>query len=362
MKNFKYIDAIRGIAILGVFLVHVANSSKFPVPVHNLIELGAKGVQLFFIASAFTLFLSMDKRNDKENYYVSNFFIRRFFRIAPMYYLAIVYYYYQNSLSGIPNTPGIVTANFLFIHGIDPHWINYLVPGGWSITVEMMFYCIVPSIFILVRNLNKALLFLTFTLCLRFVFLLLMKYVVLPERNELNHDFLYWCLPNQLPIFGLGIFLFFYIKNNYRFEGLTWQSIVFFLTVLIINTAIKDFMPNHFFIGIGFIILIAYLSATGSRIFVNKFTIFLGKISFSLYLVHFAVNFWGLRLFNYLSLSSHMKFGSFYLLSVSSIFAVSILVAVLFYNNVEVRFQLLGKALIQKREQNYLKLKSLEGK
>ena len=102
-----------------------------------------------------------------------------------------------------------------------------LFPADGLITVEMMFYGMVPFLFDRIRNIDKALLFLTFTLCVRYIFLLLMIYVVLPGRTEINHDFLYWCLPNQLPIFGLGIFLFFYIKKDYKIEGLTLKSIIF---------------------------------------------------------------------------------------------------------------------------------------
>ena len=350
MKKFRYIDAIRGIAILGVFMVHVMNSKHFPPSIQHLIELEAKGVQLFFIASAFTLFLSMSKRNDRELYPTGNFFIRRFFRIAPMYYLAIIYYYYQNVLAGINNPPGIVPANFLFIHGISPHWINYLVPGGWSITVEMMFYCIVPFIFGWISNINRALLFLTLTLCFRFPFLMLMRHFVLPEMTELNHDFFYWCLPNQLPIFALGILLFFYIRNDYTLRGLSARNISFFLLVLAINCTVKEFIPNHFFISVGFIAFFAWLSRTSNIIFVNRFTVFLGKISFSLYLVHFAVNFWILRLSDQLHMTARLPFVPLYVLTVGTVFALSALVALFFYHAIEVRFQQIGKSIIQRRE------------
>ena len=63
---------------------------------------GKYGVQLFFIASAFTLFLSRHRRSEVGN---KNFFIRRFFRIAPMYYLGIILYLFvfkevSNSYNG----------------------------------------------------------------------------------------------------------------------------------------------------------------------------------------------------------------------------------------------------------------------
>lgn len=48
---------------------------------------GQRGVALFFIVSAFTLFLSYDNRKE-ERHPTRNFFIRRFFRLAPMAFLS----------------------------------------------------------------------------------------------------------------------------------------------------------------------------------------------------------------------------------------------------------------------------------
>jgi peptidoglycan/LPS O-acetylase OafA/YrhL len=87
--KYDYIDTLRGLAILSVVMVH--SSQNFPPRSEVLIQIaaqGSRGVQLFFIASALTLFLSMDARSgDQEPRSLESFFIRRFFRIAPAFYL-----------------------------------------------------------------------------------------------------------------------------------------------------------------------------------------------------------------------------------------------------------------------------------
>jgi peptidoglycan/LPS O-acetylase OafA/YrhL len=354
MGKLKYVDAIRGIAIIAVFMTHVANSDRFPGFIQKFIQAEAKGVQLFFIASAFTLFLSMDKRENIEHYPTGNFFIRRFFRIAPMYYLAIIYYYFQNSFAGLPHSIGLTISNFIFLHGLSPKWINALVPGGWSISTEMLFYCIVPFIFDWVSNLNRAVLFLLFTLCFRFLFLVLMYYVVLPERTDEDLHFLYYCLPNQLPVFALGFILFHYVKSGYRFAGIKLQILVFLVLSLVVNSTIKDLIPYHFFISIGLAVFCVYLGKTNTPLFVNKFTIFLGKISFSLYLVHFGVRYWIDKLIDHSNLSAHLNFLSFYPLRVISIFLLSVLLAAFFQYAVEVPFQSVGKRIIRRREDRFI--------
>src|SRR5688500_15882045 len=98
LKKLDYIDALRGLAILAVVMVHASQYGSFDVhPIlARIISEGGRGVQLFFLVSAFTLFLSYKNRSPLESHPTRNFFIRRFFRIAPMYYLGIVYYLIQN--------------------------------------------------------------------------------------------------------------------------------------------------------------------------------------------------------------------------------------------------------------------------
>src|SRR6185295_1431327 len=97
-KKLDYIDALRGIAIGGVLLVHCgqAGTNNYPSILQCIILNGAIGVQLFYVASAFTIFLTFADRYENEVHHTTNFFIRRFFRIAPMYYMGMVYYLYQD--------------------------------------------------------------------------------------------------------------------------------------------------------------------------------------------------------------------------------------------------------------------------
>ena len=87
-KRIQWIDSCRGIAILFVIIVHVGQ--LFSNTSINYISSFAKnGVQMFFIISGYTIFYSLEKNRNKS---YKSFFIRRFFRIAPLYYLSAVYY------------------------------------------------------------------------------------------------------------------------------------------------------------------------------------------------------------------------------------------------------------------------------
>src|SRR5579864_4198724 len=89
ITRYGYIDAVRGYAILLVMAVHTSQVfSNLPAPIAMVLAQGARGVQLFFVASALTLCMSWTARDES----IGSFYARRFFRIAPMFWLAIVFF------------------------------------------------------------------------------------------------------------------------------------------------------------------------------------------------------------------------------------------------------------------------------
>jgi peptidoglycan/LPS O-acetylase OafA/YrhL len=101
MNKLLFIDALRGMAILGVLINHAARNIEvwgilgknvhLTPWVYQIMAQGSRGVQLFFVASAFTLCLSYERRKNEKNPLL-NFFIRRFFRIAPLFYCGFLFY------------------------------------------------------------------------------------------------------------------------------------------------------------------------------------------------------------------------------------------------------------------------------
>ena len=149
-QRLAFIDALRGFAILGVILVHcqfaVAPGSAW---LQTLMAAGARGVQLFYVASALSLRMSWQVRSAREHNPIRNFYIRRLFRVVPMFYVAIAGYLALYGLAPTYYAPnGIrwfyVPLTALFINGFHPETITSVVPGGWSIVVEMTFYLVFP--------------------------------------------------------------------------------------------------------------------------------------------------------------------------------------------------------------------------
>ena len=140
-----WIDALRGLAILMVLANHVALVVPgLSAPLLALARFGQMGVQLFFVASAFTLCLSWQHRRADEQQPVRRFLLRRLFRIAPLYWLGVALFamlhLVQTGAVGSggevpysPYTTTNITANLFFVHGFMPAAQNSIVPGGWSI-------------------------------------------------------------------------------------------------------------------------------------------------------------------------------------------------------------------------------------
>ena len=356
-KKFGYVDALRGVAILAVIMVHTGQygTNNLPAMLSKVSEQGGRGVQLFFLLSAFTLFLSMQNRIKSEIRPTKNFFIRRFFRIAPLYYLGIGYYLFQN---GISYSPLNVISNFTFTHGFNPYWINNLVPGGWSIAVEMTVYAVLPFFFMRIKSPDQAVWLFIISILARLFLIVFFHRHPLVSRADLWQEFLFFYFPSQLPVFSLGIILFFLVSEKEGIKQFSGTPLLILSGLILVQLATGiDFFPAHLLYGAGFLVLAFSLAKFPSRVLVNPFFTNIGKISYSMYLVHFAVLYW----LNRIHFIDYSTVGwQNYCLRFIIVVSLSSGISALLYNLVEVPFQKLGKKLIERSEMKASELRSLE--
>lgn len=288
VNKLLFVDCLRGFAILGVLLVHCGQVIQLPYFLASIANQGQTGVQLFFIASAFTIFLSYENRSLKgENNVVINFFIRRFFRIAPMFYVTMIVYLVINiALSKHSNEatfPNIFT-HLLFINGWFPDYINTIIPGGWSVAVEMMFYLLVPLSYKYISTYNRAIVFSAITILLS-----LLQNIVF--ANFYDKNFIYFWLPNQLSIFSFGFIFYYLFKRKVKTikfpVALSMLSMLGMITLSQFTSYVVNI--NHILYGLIFTVFAYSLSLQEKSIFVNNVIGYIGKISYSIYLVHFLI-------------------------------------------------------------------------
>ena len=335
----------------------MVHCSQFGSALHSTLgklitDKGAMGVQLFFIASAFTLFLSFSKRNSMEQFPVRNFFIRRFFRIAPIFYIAICYYLFQNWHSGrnvfTPGVPHVfdIVSNFLFVNGFSPYSIRSIVPGGWSIAVEITFYAVLPFLYSKIKNEKHAFNFFVIALILNFIFTTILQKFPLISETEIWNNFLYFNFINQLPVFALGI-LFFFIATKPTTQTFVFnaKTVLFFVLICLLQLAvgIPFFLPYHIFFSVFFTVFAIALHFKQPVILVNRIINYIGTVSFSMYIIHFAVLYW-LTYFNKIDFVSNQFIN--YGLKFIVVTGITITISSVTYYLIEVPFQSVGKKII----------------
>jgi peptidoglycan/LPS O-acetylase OafA/YrhL len=216
--KYKFVDALRGLAVLLVVVAHnylgfTNENGLYPSGFGAIVYQAVYGVQLFYIMSAFTLFLSLSSKN--QNY--RTFLIRRFFRIAPLFYLAVLFYTLQDLYRGNDIELARLVSVLTFTNGFVPEWINSVFHGSWSIAVEMLFYLTVPLFFSIIKDLNKAILFFITTILFAELTGELYEFFAADAIRAGASDYVqfrYFYLPAQLPVFALGIILFFLTRGG----------------------------------------------------------------------------------------------------------------------------------------------------
>jgi exopolysaccharide production protein ExoZ len=284
------LDTLRGVAILLVMIFHCAIFFQPHLGVMKIAQYGAHGVQLFFIISAYTMCYMWHARSGEVSP-VLKFYIRRFFRIAPLFWLvAISWYTFWLIHGGKDIELWKLISTLTFTHGLSPETNGSVVPGGWSIAVEMAFYVLFPFVyrFCSVGVWRSIFLFvfayLILDLCAQYFLVLWMPLDVL---NKDHSEFLYQSIWTQMPVFLLGIFAF-----QIRQLGASWRAPVICLLLFFVFTFLLKYLfsvnARPFFWLVCFALL-SYLLVAVKRGWVSRPVSFLGGMSYSLYLSHFAV-------------------------------------------------------------------------
>jgi peptidoglycan/LPS O-acetylase OafA/YrhL len=142
------LDAIRGVAILGVLFYHGLywgiDLSRFPRPVRLALSgmwAGRLGVDLFFVLSGFLITGLLIEARTRPDYY-RRFYIRRALRILPAYLLVMIV------LAITRYAPAsFILLSLLYLSNLTPLFgIPIAYPVLWSLAVEEHFYFIWPAV------------------------------------------------------------------------------------------------------------------------------------------------------------------------------------------------------------------------
>lgn len=299
-KRLPFMDSLRGLAALYVVCFHVAMlpSQQFILPdwLRPFIVNGATGVQLFFVISGFTMCLTQDARQHLPHS-AYNFYIRRFFRIAPLYYAWLVLM--------IALTWGISFASFnaqkvyialyaLFGYNFVPGHQHGLVGASWTLSVEVVFYLFFPFLFKVVNTFQRTVLFFVATCLLS----ALHSFVITEYTSWLSRGYvLNLSLFMQLPVFVVGMATYFIYKQH-QHSGIAGATQRLLLAAGVVGVIASPYIWHglgiattyegfrNYLTAIIYACLFLGLAFQNGTFLVNRVWAFLGLISYSLYLNH----------------------------------------------------------------------------
>ena len=354
------LDFLRGWAALLVFFHHAAILGGGPGFLSG--HIGQEAVNAFMLASGFLIYfqcsVSKSYHGLGNKIGLKNFYIRRFFRIAPVYYICLIIAlifagYLGASREGIaeilPHTMTNMSRYYItepiksffihasFIYGLIPSY-SYSTPlPDWSLGLEMQFYLVFPALFYFYKK--NFIVFFTMSLLGMFG----LYYI----SNRIGFTF---PMPSYLPMkfhnFAGGIALAYLLLNNKQ------RSFNHYL-IIIISVVFLAVGNRSLYIPILFLLSWWWICHEHSsknivtvgikEIFNHKSSKFLAEMSYSVYIFHLVIM---LPFFAYLLKDGKLSVLSWGISSLS-LLLLTMVVAHFFYKYIEIPGINYGKKLIK---------------
>jgi len=235
----EVVDAVRAIAVLATIIFHIfagflkvwdtsfthdflSGMGWWIAPLFQ----AEKGVDAFFLLSGLVLGLPLfQKLNSFNVIQAKTFYWRRFTRIYPLFLVALLFYHFLRK--GDFNSEFF--SNLFFINNFSKKW-DPIIPVGWSLTIEVQLYLLVPFYFFLIKRVNRPQWIMGITILLSF-FITAWTLISYPELiNRPISDLLlasdrdhfgavygkniYETFANRFAPFVIGLWLA-YLKVNY---------------------------------------------------------------------------------------------------------------------------------------------------
>ena len=313
-KYLPSIDSLRALAVLAVIIYHVDV---------NYLPGGFLGVDLFFVLSGYlisSLIIKEYKKTGSVNLY--NFYIRRARRLLPaVYFMITVGLVVMVLFNEVLLRKSHLDAIFGYIYSSNWwyifHKLDYFDSFGaqspfkhlWSLAIEEQFYMIFPLLFLLVNRkkkskdgtykLNKNFLYVVLGL----IIVSLIAHILLFDINNISR--IYFGTDTRafsLLVGVVGAILYpmerlhakVTLQQNMIYSAVSLLSISTLITVMIYTSEYNTWLYRGGFLLVAVLGLIVIISSGKqhtlmSRLLSFKPVVFIGKISYSLYLWHFPV-------------------------------------------------------------------------
>lgn len=273
-QRFLELDALRGLAALAVVVYHYTtrfhelygHSEKLWVK----FSLGLYGVHLFFIISGFVIFMTLERTRAPWD-----FIVARFSRLYPAYWTALMLTFVVVSLAGLPGRQ-VSMSDALINLSMVQFWfrVPHVDPVYWTLSLELSFYAIMLILYCL-RLLPHIESLAAGWLMMMILTAIAKRYLGLsvPDQMEVS------LLLEYANLFIAG--MMFYLMRKQGGSLKRWLLIACCLAAQWIASSQESTLIVGVFLVTFYLVVKGYLSLLACRPL-----IFLGTISYALYLIH----------------------------------------------------------------------------
>lgn len=299
----------RFIAAFIVVIFHFGSGTWFTSFFGRFVMAGPEMVSFFFVLSGFVMIISQFR---KENFLASKYYYARFARIFPVYLLALLIFIpLKYNINPISNSTSFFLSLTFLQSWISPYPLSFNSPA-WSVSVEMFFYLTFPLILFFLKKGNPkpksiliiAVFFWTFT---QLILVNLLNSKFYQGFLTTSHDLIYYFPLSHFCSFFMGTSIaYFYLKSEYwkrifnpKISNISILiSLVALYYFIVKEPIIKEYFGLNLPFGSSFyapVFGLVILIVSSSNNIITRFLsikplLFLGNISFAIYILHSPLN------------------------------------------------------------------------
>lgn len=268
-SRFKELDGLRGIAALGVVLFHYTGSTVRHDPDFPFrLTIGMYGVQLFFVISGFVIYYTLERCAS-----IRDFAFTRFSRLYPTYWVAL----------GLSAIATLIDSGDIWLAGYalnatmlqEFFGVSNVDMVFWSLTVELAFYTRMALFFVL-NVLHRVTTICWIWLLASLGWAFTDKAVDVPEAVDT------FVILEHVPYFVAGIMFMRVHREGFK---LTYTSVILAAaTVITIANGLSGAIVALI------VFSVVALAVRGNlRFLTHPVLVWLGMISYALYVTHWGV-------------------------------------------------------------------------
>lgn len=282
-RRITGLDALRGLAAMSVVLFHYTTrfgqTYGHPEAPSLSFDAGFRGVDLFFMISGFVIFMTLD-----QTARASDFVVSRFSRLYPTFWVCVLCTFTVVAVAGLPGKevrPMELLVNLTML----PQLFRVKPVDGtyWTLEIELFFYSIMLCLYLAgwLSRIHAVLL----------AWLAIRVATVVAEASgiHVSYMFTHLLILPHISLFGAGMMI--YCLHAER--GPKWQSAA--LLVLSIVVGVTTDRDASLLVPLLGAIVMLLMSHRDLPLLTSSLLVFLGNISYPLYLLHENIGFVVLR-------------------------------------------------------------------